>query len=309
MIVQSKMQVLLRRNDKLLYLQQIKLLSKAFNDDLRIILFVLYYILFIYDESILCFLIRCFIQLFLSTMIEDLNHSEELMPGVTRANAFNQLSRPNILLSSVNNNNNSTNDDQDTPIEEIETLFNDWPIDKKKILVSKLILFIITTWCGMFLFQLIFCLDNIFDGICYQINGNLNKHIRDTAYSNDNFTGSVIWSIKEAFMNGHFLLNIIGDMKFRSKFIKFLNILLLDFIIISLQLLALSLNYGIGLGLINRYDDEIDRNIDNIDNINNNRQFDGLQGRTLIFKLNPFQTFRSLFIRPRKSQHIKRLPT
>lgn len=278
MIVQSGMQELLKYNDKILYNQQIKTLSKVFNNDLSTILYVLYYILFIYDESIICLMSRYFMHFFISTMIEDLNHNEELMPGVTRGNALNQLSRPNIL----NTQNNDNEHDPDSPIDEIGSLFDDWSDDKKRLLVYKLILFFLVGWSVMVIYQILFCLGNVNAESCYEVFGSLNSRIRESSYNDMLLKDSKFWTVRNAFTNGDLLLNLIGDMKFRSKFLKLSTILVIDFLVISLQLISLSLNYGIGLGIIDRFDNEDDELDD--------RKFDGLQGRTLVFKLNPIRT-------------------
>lgn len=293
MIVQPGMQQQLKMNDRAIYSKEVKLLSQYFNSDLSLTLHLLYFVLFLYDESIICYFICAFLHIFLSHTIDELKDSEDVIPGISRTHALNRLSRPTMMNGAANDSNTSTenagNSDNQDP-DELNSLFSDWSVDKKKKIVKKLLSFFALFWVVIIIYQLFFCITSEFPNTCYTILGSLNKKIKESAYGKQHDSNEV-WSVRNAFTNGSLLYNIIGDTKFRSKFSKLIAILSLDFIIIVIQLLAFLLNYGVGFDLIER----IETDNEELDASVGQRKFDGLQGRTQIFKMNPVKTFQKLY--------------
>lgn len=312
MLVKPGIQELLKYNDMLLYQQQVKVLSGEFSNDLSLILYVLYYILFIYDESVLCLFIRCLMQLVLSyVMTTSSNGAEVAIPGLSRHSAFNRLPGASRTTSNTNTN-TSTNSNENEPerfnntnvettlgttesshddFEDIETLFSRWTVEDRVKFVQKILLCLAVGWGSMILYQLVFCLNDVFSGICYTTFGSLSRSIRESAYSDRHYTDADLWSAEKAFTPGPLLLNMIGETRLRSRFVKFVTIILLDFFIITIQLIEILLNYIVGFGIVER----ISENTDGYSNSQTgNREYDGRQGRTTILKLNPFEAFGKL---------------
>lgn len=302
MLIQSTMDELLKYNDLILRSQQVKSLSRAFNDDISTVSYVLHYILFLVDESILCFFFRCFIQFTLSHMIDASANNEDIVSGFNRLNSVGQLPIPTISADTNNNNNNNNdntttnvsnndiNTTENTEITSLTVFFTGWPLKKKKDLVQKLLILLSFGWTIMFVYQIIFCLNGEFGGNYYNLNGGLSKIIKDSTSLNGKF--NEFSNSKYAFSNGSLFLNIIGELRLRSRLVKFLTIVLMDFLLISLQIIVLIINYIVGFGLINRIsksDDEDDGN-----NTIENREYDGRQGNVIIFKINLLEALRSI---------------
>ena len=306
MLVKPGIQELLKYNDMLLYQQQVKILSSEFSHDLSILLYVLYYILFIYDGSVLCFFLRCFMQLVLSYVMTPANGADEMIPGFSRLNISRlsgaTRSSPSTAGSTVANNNgnepgrtrganNETNTDTITSansFEDIEALFSRWTVADKVKFVQKILLCLAVGWGLMIVYQLSFCLDHAYSGIYYTVLGSLNKSIRESAYSDKHYTNLDQWSSENAFTTGSVLLNMIGEAKPRSKFVKFITIIMLDCFIITIQLIEVLLNYIVGFGIVERITEGTNNTNDP------QREYDGRQGRTIILKLNPFEAFGKL---------------
>lgn len=338
MRVKSEMQEMMKYNDILVYQQQIKILSELLSNDLSILLYVLYYILFIYDESILCFFIRCFMQLVLSYVMSSSNSTENVFPGLSRLSTLSRLSNTANMLNLGNNNTNENNNNERnhnnesnniTPnlndeinnrtadsFDEIENMFSRWSKAKKINFVRQLLSCIVLLWLLMFAFQIFFCLGDTFAGKCYTIFGSLKKSIKESAYTDKYISDSNLWSSEKAFTQGSVLLSMIGESKPRSKLLKFFTILLLDCIIIIIQFIEVLVNYIVGFGIVDRISkseegeqvETVDINLEdneNIDNSNNNitsnkilnenREYDGRQGRTKILKINPFKVYHFIF--------------
>ncbi|ODQ49488.1 hypothetical protein PICMEDRAFT_102618 [Pichia membranifaciens NRRL Y-2026] len=306
MLVKPGIQELLKYNDMLLYQQQVKILSSEFSNDLSILLYVLYYILFIYDESVLCFFLRCFMQLVLSYVMSPSNGSDEMIPGLSRLN-ISRLSgvtgtNSTTAGSTVANNNgnepgrsgdanNELNVDTIASTEsfdDIEALFSRWTVADKVKFVQKILLCLAVGWGLMIVYQLAFCLDDTYGAISYSVFGSLNKSIRQSAYSNKHYANLDQWSSENAFTTGSVLLNMIGETKLRSKFMKFFTIIMLDCFIITIQLIEVLLNYIVGFGIVERITEGANSTNDP------QREYDGRQGRTTILKLNPFEAFGKL---------------
>lgn len=305
---------MLKYNNMLVYQQQLKHLVEEFSNDLSTVLYVLYYILYIYDESVFCFFIRCFMQLILSYVMSSSNTSNEVFPGLSRLGTLGRLSGTSqILRFNTNNNNgnitlNNNSNDNRTPttsleptnrgpadtFDEIENLFSNWTIKEKISFVQKIVNFLIAFWLIMILYQILFCLGDNFNGTCYSFFGSLRKSIRESAYTDKYISDPNYWSSGKAFSVGSVMLNFIGDTRTRSKFNKCIIILLLDFIVITIQLLEILTNYIIGFGIIDRISEE--ENEEGINNNVENRKFDGRQGRTKVLKVNPFEAFGKLYI-------------
>ena len=314
MIVQDQaMQARLINNDRLLYPQTVKLLSRSMNNDMKVILHVLYYISFLFDESLVCLLIKYIFHVFVTEpFAENLNNmNNNNSNGIgNQANlSLSQLYTPTSAILNLrsgtanfnanrnetgdNNNNNNNNNNENSPdSNEVNdnSLFSNWSINDKKVVLRKILTIFSIVWCLIILFQIIFCLDKIYDGISYRLNGSLNENLR-----NDNLNFQHIWNVKDAYSTGSMVLSLIGEIKFRSKLSKLISLLIIDFIIISLQLIEILLNYGVGFGLIDRIHQD-DTFVGDINaDYNENPQYDGYQGNTLIYNIKVHEAIHEIF--------------
>lgn len=230
-------------------------------------------------------------------MIDELDTRIEVVPGINRTQAFRHLSNQfNQPLTSAPNDEN--NNDDGIVNTEIEGFFKDWTVDQKKDLIRKMLMLFSVSWVLMITYQLVFCLGNTYEGIAYQFFGTLRKSIRDSAYNDPHSQDTDLWTVNKAVTMGGFVTNWIGDFKFRSSFCKFVGIIFIDFAIVSLQIISFINNYGVGLGVVNRFDDDEDSYLGEDNDNQNERNFNGLQGRLTIMRLNPIVAFKKLALPP-----------
>ncbi|TID30264.1 hypothetical protein CANINC_001144 [Pichia inconspicua] len=289
MLVSPRMNELLRNEDAKQYQRQLKFFTKEFNKQLSISLYVLYYILFIYDESLIRFALQCFLHIFLSHMIDELNVESDVLPGVTPTNTLTRIFNPaNNNTATVGNNR-----DSDGLInEEVQGLFEDWQPGEKSEFASRVVTVFLTPWVFIILYQIAFCLDDTYDGMVYDFSGKLSEQIRRTAYKDSYLKTGDLWTVSKAFTMGSIMTNWIGDFRCRSKVWKLVGILTLDFIIVSIQIIALINNYGIGLKVIHRFDADSDH----ADGVEDERTFNGLQGQLVLMRINPLKALRDLIM-------------
>lgn len=318
MRVQPEMQERLKTNDKILYPQTVKILSQAINTDLKVILSVCYYISFVFDESLLCLLVKIVFHLFVTKLFDE-NMDESflangasttlgqlytptsailnLRSGTANFNANRSTNNNEEEEESNNNNANSTITDQLL----VSPLFGDWSIPEKKILLRNLLTVFSIGWCLIILFQVLFCLDKTYGGISYGFTGGLKNELRDNL--SDNSDISNLWNIKDAYSTGSMVLSLVGELKFRNKVVKLISLLIMDFIVISLQLLEILLNYGVGLGLVNRIQGDMNATDNEGDALNNANvtngppkpQYDGYQGDTLVYDIQIHSAIQNIY--------------
>lgn len=291
MLVTQGMSELLRKDDAKQYHRQIKFFSKEFNKHLSVSLYVLYYVLLVFDESVIRFTLQCFLHVFLSHMIDELDRGSDVIPGVTRTEAFTRIFNP------ANETAPNAEEDQDSEglvNNQVQGFFRDWTLSQRSELASRIFTLFLTSWVTIILFQIAFCLDDTYNGIAYEFSGKLRESIRRTAYDDSYLKNSDLWSVSKAFTMGGLMTNWIGDFRFRSKVWKLFGILTIDFIIINIQIVSLINNYGIGLGVVKRFDTESD-DVDEEEE----RSFNGLQGGLTIMRINPLKAFRDLAMAPK----------
>lgn len=322
MLVKTSMQKLLKYNDILLHKQQVRILSKKFNEDLFLLLYVLHYLLFIYDESFILFMLRCLMQILLSQSMEisgdnnDNNRNSNnsgVFSGLRQLGNFtgrlSTLSRntgseetPNSADTIIETHPETSTNQEDTgnntlstngdPLDDFEQLVSSFTTEQKNGIVLKLLATFTLAWSIMIFYQLFFCLGDTFNGISYTIWGSLNENIRKSANIEGDNEDMYHWSVQKAFTYGSWALSIIGESRLRSSVLKGISILMLDFSIILLQLVEIILNYIVGLRISERI---VEEDLNEIPDGNEDRtetqpEYDGRQGRTLILKLNPFKT-------------------
>ena len=279
MIIQMRANDAFKRNDETVYKQQIKFLTKTLNTDNSIVLYVIYYLLLLFDGSLILFILRCFMQMFISHVIEDAMDNNEIVPGLTRSNALQSLTGQNI--SGVGNGGTSNE------VDEFRGFIGNLSMDQKKFLIRKLIAFMVLIWGFMFAYQLSFCMGNTFDGICYDIFGRITKTLKDSAYIPDYLNSNKLWNVNEAFDSGYLLISVIGEMRFRNPLTKYFTIILLDIMAMGFQFLAIIIDYGIGFGMIDRFTSN--------DEVENERRFDGMQGKTCICRIDPIHFLKKIY--------------
>lgn len=286
MILNTEDQNLFKIEDLQIYKRQLKFLSKGFNQHLSSTLYLLYYILLVYDESIICFAVRCLLHLLLTHMIDELINDPQSISGVSRAEALTRLSNraPDTPGTGRTAGNTGDDDTNDGVIgSDVDQFFSKLTGVEKKATLQRLFMVFLFTWTVSLIYQVLFCLGNTFDGTINTIFGNLNPIIQESAYSSVHLQDGNQWTIESAFTMGGFSTSWIGESKFRSSMWKFATILVIDFLVITLQFISIAHNYGLGFHIIERFEnnDEIDED-ERREMILNN-----MHGKLPIFELNP----------------------
>lgn len=321
MRVADSLQGSLKKNDRLVYTQTLAKHRKSLNTELKVITHFMNYIIFLYDESMITLMVRGILYIFLSNPFDEASYLSQLrMNTATRiANAGSDTPYARMLETvrggasmngtgtDSNSNTGNVNESSPTPVTE-DMLFGldlnalNWTQDNKKMILRKTLLGIIFLFIAMVLFQVIFCLGDVYSGFSYGIWGGLKKSIRNTAYVDDHLGDSTLWNANDAFTNGYFALSIIGETKLRSGISKFFTLLVLDCIVFTIYLFQTIINLGVqfgavadmlpsdtdGDGLNGRFEDQNEEEEEG--------GYDGYQGRTLIHRINIRRSIRDILM-------------
>lgn len=277
----------IKRNERKIKEEQRQALTKAFVKDIVMVLSVLQYISFLYDESIITSLVRMFTQFLVNAVSIDrfdgngnANNSGNIalsqLNGLTNSFVMNSSVSGNNQTNNQNNTRDNNNERRSSGLPELNTLedfFGDWSTERKKFVISNIFLLLFTFWIVIIVYQIFFCLGNYEENLMHHVVGDLNN-LKN-------------WNPNNIFTNGYLMVNIIGEIKFRTKFNKFSTIFIVDLVMISLEVLILVINCIVGLGLVKNItvNSNVDENID---------YFDGRQGNLLVLKLDPFDAFSQL---------------
>lgn len=246
-------------HDEFILQQQLLVLRSSHLKSLNNLSYILHFLSFIYDESIITLIVKCIIQFVVGQRFggKELRELGVSNLDTGRLQGLNDVRRQaHQMLMNGSNDNNLTNEEENDGI----------PISKitRKLFVMRLLSTIISFWIFIIIFQLVFCLGKISnnDGGTHTIFGNFRK-------SSLKYTGGSLIT------NGSLSMNLIGESMFQHWFIKLIVLSVLNLITITIHFYSIILNLGIALNLM---DGLVESDV---------KQFDGFQGNVKIYKFNP----------------------
>lgn len=257
--------------------QQIQSLRHLHLQSLNNVAYILHFISFTFDESMITLLIKCLIQFVVGQKLggKELREmgvgSTPPSNGVQNMNDVRRQAHQVIMIGSSNDNNDTVGSSENDGI----------PLSKvrRKLFLVRVLTSISFLWLFIIIFQIVFCLRGISNvGGSHTVWGVFNKT-------------NLKYLDGDSISNGSLMINMIGEAKFQHWFIKLLALTSLNLTTMIIHFYLIILNIGVSLNLMEGLV------------VSSSNQFDGFQGNVIIYNFSPF-TFIDLISSMKKDELV-----